>query len=47
LVEEQCLLRNRYKLRSMIKVFGDYVFAKLPIGFGEQLVFVPHLIDNL
>ena len=47
LVELQSLLRNRYQLRSMIKLFVDDLAAKLSIGFCEQLMFVPYLIDDL
>ncbi len=46
LVELQSLLRHRYQLRSMIKLFVDDLAAKLSIGFCEQLMFVPYLIDD-
>jgi hypothetical protein len=47
LAEEQRLLRKRYELRSVIKFLVDYFLTELPIAFGEQLMFVPNLIDNL
>ena len=47
LVELQSLLRHRYQLRSMIKLFVDDLATKLSIGFCEQLMFVPYLIDDL
>src|SRR5258708_4619790 len=47
LVELLCLPRNGYQLWSMIKLFVDHLATKLPIGFGEQLMFVPYLIDDL
>ena len=47
LAEEQRLLRKGYELRSVIEFFVDYVSTELPVAFGEQLMFVPDLIDNL
>ena len=47
LAEEQRLLREGDQLRRVIKLFADYVSTELPVAFGEQLMFVPNLIDNL
>src|SRR5258706_11186402 len=42
-----CLLWKGYQLRSMIKLFVDHLAKNLSIGFCEQLIFVPYLIDDL
>jgi len=41
------LFGGRHELRMVIEVPAEDLAAEVPVPLGEQLVFVPHLVDHL